>query len=478
MKNTSLYALYLVAIGAVLLATGACNTTQIKGPKPTTEAYVEPPKPVSTISVPVVVNMNEVTRSLNKQFAGALYTDNSFDDNNTDNLKITVLKKSDIVITAVQNSIQARIPLHIDGVYRIQQRVLGMNVTKEQGLSLNLTALIKAVPQVDANWNLRMNSTTTLQWDDLPVIEFAGLKLDLPQLFGQAIQKQTNQISTIIDREVPKQLQLRNMVSSSLNSIAQPSLIDQATNTWLSLTPKQVMLTPFSGKDSLLRFNIGISSVVEVISGNKPESVTPQLPPVKQVPALDDKIKLMLSTSISFEQINQLLQREVVGKMNRITDKDYDIEILDAQAFPNGNKLYAGIKLNGWFRQGKVTKKIKGIVYVEGTPVYDEAKQQVYIDQFNFDLKTRDVLLKSASWLINLGAFRKKITQSLVFPVGKQLQEARTQATQALNKRYANYLQLSGQVTRIAPAQIIITPQHLRIDIAAEGNIQAALNGF
>lgn len=462
----------------LLLLVGACNTTQIKGPKPSTQTYIEPPKPVSTISVPIVLNMNEVTRTLNKQFTGTLYADNSFDDNNTDNLKITVLKKSDIVVTAVQNSLQARIPLHIDGVYRIKQSILGMNVSKEQGLSLNLTAIIKTIPQVDADWNLRMNSTTTLQWDDLPVIEFAGLKLDLPQLFGKAIQKQTNQISAIIDREVPKLVQLRSMVSSSLNSLSQPALIDANTNTWLALTPKQVLITPFSGKDSLLRFNIGISSLVEVVSGNKPENISPQLPPVKQVPALDDKIKLMLSSRISFEQINLLLQREVVGKMNRITDKDYDIEILDAQAFPNGNKLYAGIKLNGWFRQGKVTKKIKGIVYVEGTPTYDEAKQQVYIDQFDFDIQTRDALLKSASWLINLGAFRKKITQSLVFPIGKQLQDARTQATQALNKRYANYLQLSGQVTRIAPAQVIITPQYLRIDIAAEGNIEARLNGF
>jgi frataxin-like iron-binding protein CyaY len=246
-----------------ILVINACQTKDIIAPKPINNNFIEPAKPLTTVGIPISVNLIDVANAINKKFEKNIYNDNSFENEGGDDLKISIDKRSNILVNGKENAIQIQIPMHIEGIYRFKKSVLGLEINKEQNFGFNVTAIIKSIPAVDREWNLTLKSKTQVRWEDLPVIEIAGYKLDFPDLFGNIIQSQSDKISSYIDKEVPKQVQLKKEVSNSWNDLRNPFLIDEKLNSWLILRPKEIFITPITTTESTLDFNTGISSIVE-----------------------------------------------------------------------------------------------------------------------------------------------------------------------------------------------------------------------
>jgi hypothetical protein len=94
------------------------------------------------IGLPININMEGLSKSLNKKFTTQLYKDSNFKDNDGDNLKVEVLKKGDFLLTTTANSLNISAPLHIDFVYLLN--VFGSS--KEISKGLNLTVNFSTSP--------------------------------------------------------------------------------------------------------------------------------------------------------------------------------------------------------------------------------------------------------------------------------------------------------------------------------------------
>ena len=425
--------------------------------------------------------MQDVNAMVNAKLGTALYNDVSFDDNNTDNLKLTVTKRNAIAVSVVGNGIQVSAPLRIEATYRISKTIFGKTINHEQPLNLNITAVVFSVPTITQNWNLQTASKASITWDDLPVYEFAGNKLDLPKLFAKALESQTNKLAAMMDVEIPKQVKLREELTKVLPQLTTPYQVDKQTNSWFAIRPREFYATPFAAVNGNLQFSVGLASVLEITVNQQP-TADPNanvLPPMRNVAKLNDNIQLMVSPEINFITMDSLLNQLLKDpKFRRIESKDYSFDILEAIIFPIDNAVSIGIKIDGWARYGKKVKKIKGLVYVEGRPSFDEKKQQLKIEHFDFSVKPKDVLVNSASWLLSVSPLMNKIESALVFPVGKEIEQAKTQASMVLIKRYGEVAQLNGTITHIVPKPAVITHTALRMPIYIEGSVKVALDGF
>lgn len=459
-----------------LLGLVACNTTNIKVPEPANIPYIEPAKPFSTIAIPINIPLNDITLIINKQLKQELYADNSFDDNNFDQLKVTVFKRDNIRIESARTGFKIVAPLNISATYRIQKKIFGKTISHEQPIALNLTANIYVAPTIAPDWKLLLKSSTQLLWDDLPVIEFAGIKIDIPSLFSRVIDNQIQQLNNLIEQRVPEQVKLKELVMKQTQALNKPFSLDTATNSWLAMKPLGFFYTPFKTTPTNLSFSIGVASVVEITSGQYPK-IEPNttLPPIKLVQQLNDQVKLCLATQISFESINKLLQQQISGPLNKFEDKEYLINILEAKAFGNNGKINIGARIDGWYKLKNKTHKIKGIIYLEATPFYDEATQSILIKGFDYSLRTKNLLTGSAAWLLQFSGLKNKLEKEMKFSIAKELALAKQKANETLNNTYANYVRLNGNINKITIPNIIFTPQNMRIDIYAEGNINAQI---
>jgi hypothetical protein len=468
-----------MAIGAWCCLVLACNTTSIMPPKPTNTVFAEPAKPTSGISLPVVINLRAISQSLNAQYAERYYTDDSYENNNADQLKITVFKREPLVIQAIENNILADVPMRIEGSYQFASKLLGMNVTHQQPFNFNVTVNLQTLPTFDKDWNLKLNSKANIRWDDLPNFSVIGVQVDFQKMFGKIIQGRIDKLTDQLDEEITRAVNLRKLVSDNWKQITQPFSLDKKTNSWLVIKPRNVFYTQLQGYDSLAKINLGLYSVIEVVSGYKPTTDSSTILPILyQTNKIDDKVNLILNTEIKFEQINKLIQEQIAGKPIKLEAKEYVIDILDAQVFAHGDKIMIGVQVSGKLNKGLISKKIKGIIYLEGTPIYNTNKQSITIKDIDLNVKTKDVLLKSASWLANSKLFKNSIESKLEFSIANQLTQAKKLANEAVNKQYSKSVQLSGVVTEIAPTQVYITPNAIRVNIKATGKIGVELSGF
>ena len=87
-------------------------------------------------------------------------------------------------------------------------------------------------------------------------------------------------------------------------------------------------------------------------------------------------------------------------------------------------------------------------------------------------------MLKSAQWLANSVLFKQSIEKQLEFSIAKPLADAKKLADEAVNKTYYNTIQLAGHITHIAPSQVYINPNAIRVDIKAEGKIGVTVKSF
>lgn len=434
------------------------------------------------LTIPITVNMREVNSTLNKQLGTELYNDISFDDNNIDNIKVTITKRNNIVVSVVGNAIEVSAPLHIKGTYRLTKSLLGKTITHEQPLSFNITAIVRSVPTISTNWMLKTSSKATIRWDDLPVYQIAGNKLDLPGILGRTLEGQTNKLAAMMDAEIPKQVKLREEILKVWPQLTAPSLIDKQTNSWFIIRPKEFYTTPVSGLNGNLQFSIGLSSIMEITVNHQPMPEKAPgffLPPMIPKPALNNQMQLLITPEVNFVLMDSLLREALKNpKYRKIESADYSFDILEAIVFPVENAISVGVKIDGWARYGKKIRKIKGLVYLEGRPSFDEKTQQLTISNFGFSIKTKDVLVKSASWLLNVSPLMNRIEKILVFPIGKEIEQARLQANLALNKRYGNMFQLSGNITRIVPQPAVTTLTSLRMPVYIEGTVGVIIDRF
>ena len=454
----------------------SCKTTKIEPPKPPSFSVVEPPKLSSMIGLPININIEGLSKSLNKKFTTQLYKDSNFNDNDGDNLKIEVLKKGDFILNTSNNSLNISAPLHIDLNYMFN--VFGSS--KEISKGLNLTVNFSTSPVVDRDWNLQLNSKGKIIWDDLPVIDLGITKIDLPSVFGSLIQSVVNKMAVKIDKEVPKYVNIKKMVSDEWMKLANPILLDSANKAWMVVNPKNVFITPIQYNPKNMQIKLGLSSIVEFVSGYKPtnDSFSKVIPPLRQVSNIQENVKLNLGATLTFEQINESIKQQFLNKPFELESFDYKIKINDAKVFNYGNKLMIALDLDGKVRKGMVGKNIRGVVYATGVPIYNAKSKTIEIKQFDFELKTRDILLKAASWLVKSKSFKENIESKLIFPIEDKLTQARLTANDAVNKKMLDNLDIKGFVKNIEPGNIYITPSAIKINIVTDGNLEINLNGF
>jgi hypothetical protein len=472
MKNIPLLLSFIL-----LTALFACKTQVIKAPKPIDVAYVAPVKQNSFIGLPIHISTKGMATSINKKFQLEIYKDDKFDDNGNDNLKLTVLKRNEFIVNTSADGISIIAPLHIDFVYNL--KAFGA-IEKPINQSLNLTVVFNTTPSIDRDWNLKLNSKGKISWDDLPVINLGFTSLNLPDLFGSVIQGQVNKMALKIDQEAAKSIDIKKMVGDAYKNLSEPILLDSIHKAWLLINPKNVFITPITYTNEEMLLKLGINTMIELVSGYKPknDSFSTTLPPLRQTNSFNDQVKINLSANISFDQINEKLAQQFVEKPILLEGDEYKINIKEAKAFPYGNKIMIALDVDGKVSKGKIGKGIKGIIYAVGVPNYNASTKSLEVKQFDFEIKTRDILLKSATWLLNSKKFRESLEKQMVFSIATQLNDAKKSANDAINKKWLDYLDLSGTISSIEPAGIYITPNNLNINITTEGTLKVSLNGF
>jgi hypothetical protein len=147
------------------------------------------------------------------------------------------------------------------------------------------------------------------------------------------------------------------------------------------------------------------------------------------------------------------------------------------KTFSDGGKSITITDLSVFGSEGKpvfvadVTGSLKGRIYFTGNLVYNTDKVAVEVQNPEFDLKTKNALVKSAKWLLN-GLIIKKLTPYLTYSVNAELDDLKAEA----NKTLANYkvyegINLKGKLNTLTVKSLDLVPGAIRLQVNLKGNV-------
>jgi len=444
-----------------------CTVLKIERPPESYEEIKLQP-PVSYLSIPFEADLKKMEQLVNQQFRGLIYADTSFDDNDQDNLMVKAWKMADIKLVMEGNQIFYQVPLSVWIKKKFVIGAFGIGVSDTREVTGNVILKFRTRIAIQKDWTISaLTFSDGYEWVTTPVLQLAGgISVPLPFISDLLLEANQKDINTQIDKAFQSSFDLKSYFIPVWNTIQVPIKLSDEYPLWAKITPLEISMVPLQGSSNMINYTIGIKAYTELFYGDKPAyQVNENLPDLKITSRLDNDFNISLGLDVPFIHINEIANKQMVGFQYR--QGKYLVEVKDIFLFGSGDKLVVALNIDG---------TIKGTIYLSGKPYYDRETASLKVKELDFDIRTKNVLIRSASWIFHQNLLQT-LEQQLSFPIGDQLQSARNQLQTYLDgNKKVQYFGISGTIDKPEIGDILITRQSVKAMIIFKGKIKIELN--
>jgi len=293
---------------------------------------------------------------------------------------------------------------------------------------------VKLSSDIEILSNYRIKSTSKFQelnTIDPCAVTFANININ--NVLLSQLKPQLGTFAKMIDQEVAKQ-DLKPYILPVWKALQEDIKIDQVG--YLRFQPQQLSLGELSMNGTQLTFSIGLKAapVITPESQTKPSSALPNLSPYQK--------------NESF----------ALGKEK--------IQVTYMKLFPANEKLGVEVGFTG-------TKK--GVFYLLGNPEFDSKSGHLKLKNVEYDIATKNVLIKSAKWLLD-ETIRKKLEEQMDFDMSDVVNSTKKSINESLNQKMDFGVQLKGALTALDIVGWDINSKNLVVRAKTKGDLQVIVN--
>ena len=446
---------------ATLFIMYSCSTIKPEKPEESYGSINYVLKP-SMINIPINIDIKNVENLLNNKINGLIYEDNSLDDNGGDNLMVKAWKKDKITISYNNYQLYYRVPLKLWIKVGFKISKFGLEVSDYREINAEIALKYKTTVMLNKDWTVASKTYSDgYEWISAPVMKVGPVDLNIKIIADLILKTNKEKITAAIDKGIKDYINIRKYVSDSWRMVQKPYKVNDEYNIWLKITPLSVMTMPLSGANNQLVLTLGIKGITELHIGSMPDStINDNLPPLNIVNKMEDNFLINANIRVPFTLINDMTKNELKGKT--FTSGKQSVTIKDIHIYGSDGFFIVDLDLLG---------SIKGNVFLKGAPYFDDSLKTIKVKDLDFDLKTKNVLLKSASWLLHHNLI-KMIQPKLVYTVAKEYDTAKN----ALSEKLSNYqitdgIFLKGKLNDIRVDTMYINREAANIIISVDGKV-------
>lgn len=461
MKNISL------VIILTFILTSCSTSKKIEALSPTSDSA----KPLtyqgtsSFIGLPISLKLSEIESHANKNVSGLIFEDKNISD---DNVMLKVWKEAPIQILEENGKLKTVLPLKVWAKVQYGKTILGVDLydTRE----INLNGIVNLVSDVSLfNWKLRTNTQLkNIDWKESPSITIAGKNIPITYLINPTVQLFKKDIQKAIDQAIQDATDFKPEVLKALTTISTPFEVNKEYNTWFQITPQELYASDVQITKNTLNISMGLKSNMETFVGNKPTSTF-------------DKNKIVLKT------INKIPEKVQVNlaAISRYTDaSNFITSNFKGEVFGDEKRKVTVQKVDLWHKSGKtvialeIKGSLNGTIYLNGIPKYDPETKEIYFDEIDYILDTKNRLAKTANWLAQ-GFILNKIKENCKYSIADNLKEAE----QTIKPYLTNYsptkgVYVNGKLSTIDFNSIQLTDNAFVAFIAVNGAVNITIDGL
>jgi hypothetical protein len=456
--------LFALIILSILYSCKTSNKGKISALAPKefyNKAEIDPE--ISHINMLTGIPVAALEKRANDNIPELLYEDNNIDD---DGYSIKVWRKGGLKIIPQKGMIEFRLPLKIHAKAKID---LGF-LKHEQEADFELTPSYVTRISISPDWKIISKTTSNgYQWVTKPTVKIGPMEIDIAPFIEKILDKQQDKIGAEIDNIVAANVSIKSYVESAWQLIQTPIPLADKYNAWLKISPKEVFFIPIHGDTSVLKAGVAIKGMTNTFIGEKPGVVYTPVPDISVYDEPDNSFKINLLARISFATASAIAKENIKRQKLNLNDGKNKFKIDDIEIYGSGEKLIVKATVSG---------DVNGVIYLSGNPYYDSSTTSISVKGLDFELETKNQLLKTADWLAH-GVFIKKIEKALTFPIKSQTEEAKAYLQKFItDNKINNYVTINGNIESISAQKMLIIDNYILLQIAARGIINMSLSGF
>jgi hypothetical protein len=450
----------------------ACSTSQkINTLKPepddaTPLVYENTP---SFISLPVNIKLKDIENKTNSILTGLVYEDDNIED---DDIAVKIWKLAPITIKNADGTsnekIETILPLKAMVKYRIGTKTMGIELYNTR--EFNLSGIVTLTSDVSlTNWQLKTKTELkSLDWNETPTMSLIGKNVPITYLINPAIKLFKSKIEKKIDDAISKSMDFKPNVLEALEAICNPFRMNDDYESWLRIIPIEIYSTTAKLKDDSFELQMGMKCIMETLIGPQPESKFDRnkitLKPVIKVP---NQIKANIVAVSSYHDASRIITKNFRGQEFGSGGKK--ITVHNVSIWHKGSKMVIALEVLG---------SVNGVLYLSGLPIYDDEKKEIYFEELEYVLDTKNKLMRTASWLAQ-GVILNKIKQNCRYSIQSDLNEGRQTMMSFLN----NYSPLpgifvNGKMEELKFKKIQLTNNSIIALIAVNGEVNISIDGL
>ena len=438
--------------------------------------------PTSVVHLPLIFKFSALEKSINKMYDGVLYEDTSFNDNGGDNIKIRVRKIAPITLKLFGDSMGITCPIHINLIYRYQNNslsdvfatdALAISATKSADFYMDATLGTKLF--IGGEWTIKTKTIGKYLWRKQPFIELAGVQIPVEKLVHTQIQQQLNDVAKMVDETFAKEYPVKDMVSKFWYEIQSPYKVDDSLNLWVNLTPQAVSYVHPFVRGNQLETGIKISAKVEANVGSfsqKNKNVV-SLPSLKRMTKPASGMDIWLKSGATYDEITRLSKAMLVDSLFRDEESKSEVLIKDVAVYGSRDVLEFKIEVDGFTKKFLVKKNIKGSVYLRAVPQLDSITQVIRLSQVDFDVNSKDVLLKATSAIL-ANTIKKAVQENVVVDLKPYIKDAKNSINGTMKQFDTDYIRFNGSVSQIRVDKVYLTDEGVRMLFNIKGTVMGS----
>jgi Domain of unknown function (DUF4403) len=434
------------------------------------QVQIQNEKHKSVVSIPVDIALEDIAKQINSQVNGLIYEDNSYTDDNNDQFKTKVWKRAPIRVEARDSLLYYVVPLKIWAEKGYSLNILGKTLAGYQDTEFAIDLKFMTSFGIEPDWKVKTKTASAgFDWVTKPVIKVSGIDIPITSIVSRKLNQNLGALSKAIDDNIRQNLDLKPYIQQAWNMIREPRLLSEEYRTWLLITPSQILMTPFVLKPDGLKANIGLQGFTQTLTGEKPTVAPLPILPLTISNKITQGFVIGIISNIPYKEATALASTKFVGQKFDFKESKYQIEVTNIEIYGQNDKLVivAGVK-----------GSLKGTIYLKGVPIFDPNTRKLSLKNVDFDLETRNLLFKTASWLLQ-SRFAKEIEEQFAFEMGSQLDEMQTEIQKLLtNHVISKGITLNGKLIGLSPDQVYLTPEALLAVTFAKGDLQVKIKGL
>ncbi len=447
-----------ILIGITFIFLTACGTT--KQPLKPMESYdnsIEKPS-ISSIVIPITFDPKDIENLLNKKITGTLYEDN---DMSGDGLMMKAVKSQPISIKLSGLTMEYRVPIKLD----ITKDIKISDIKTEGEIAINF----KTDLHIKENWTVEPQTTISgYDWIVAPKVKTSIVDLPIKYIANILMNKFKDELCSGIDNNIRKNVDIKSQIDELWKTLQNPVKVNEEYNSWMKLTPLTITMTPLFNKGNALQTMLSVTTISEVSVGSQNAfRENTVVPAFKFASASGDEFNINLDINIPLEEAQKIAKRQMVGQ--EFGEGNKKVKIIDIALYGQGSKMIINAAFLGSY---------KGSLFIYGSPVFNAQKNAVEFSDLDFDLETKNFMLKSAKWLFSKKILNK-LKENMVFPLESNLNTMK----QTIAKEYSEYdvnsnVKMKCNLQTIQVESVKLVPNNIKVKVTSKGKLAVNLKGF